>query len=66
MGLAYTEKATLQANLLSSGVTVELESKSYVLLVDPVGNVMMYYTPEHTAEEIMTDLETLLRYSSLG
>jgi len=66
MGLAYTEKATLQANLLSSGVTVELESKSYVLLVDPVGNVMMYYTPEHTAEEIMTDLETLLRSSSLG
>jgi len=27
---------------------------------------MMYYTEEHTPEEIMTDLETLLRYSSLG
>jgi cytochrome oxidase Cu insertion factor (SCO1/SenC/PrrC family) len=55
-----------KSELAASGVSVELDSKSYVLLVDPVGNVMMYYTQEHTAEEIMTDLETLLRYSSLG
>lgn len=66
MGLAYTDKATLQQNLLSAGVTVDLSSQSYILLVDPVGNVMMYYTQDHTPEEIMTDLETLLRYSSLG
>lgn len=66
MGLAYSDKATLHQNLLAAGVTLDLESQSYVLLVDPVGNVMMYYTTEQTAEEIMTDLETLLRYSSLG
>ncbi len=38
----------------------------FVFLVDPVGNVMMYYTPEHTAKEIMEDLKRLLKLSSLG
>lgn len=66
MGLAYTDKATLQQGLGSAGVNLDLEGQAYVLLVDPVGNVMMYYTQDHTPEEIMTDLETLLRYSSLG
>jgi len=66
MGLAYTEKSSLQENLAVAGVALDLASQSYVLLVDPVGNVMMYYTQDHTPEEIMTDLETLLRYSSLG
>jgi len=66
MGLAYTDKETLQQNMSASGVNLDLVAQSYVLLVDPVGNVMMYYTQDHTPEEIMTDLETLLRYSSLG
>jgi hypothetical protein len=66
MGLAYTDKQTLRENMLAAGVTLDPAAQSYVLLIDPVGNVMMYYTEEHTPVEIMTDLETLLRYSSLG
>jgi hypothetical protein len=66
MGLAYTDRDTLQKNMLAAGVQLDPATQSYVLLIDPVGNVMMYYTQEHTPEEIMTDLETLLRYSSLG
>jgi hypothetical protein len=66
MGLAYTDRDTLKKNMLAAGVQLDPATQSYVLLIDPVGNVMMYYTQEHTPEEIMTDLETLLRYSSLG
>ncbi len=66
MGLAYTDKQTLRENMQAAGVTLDPATQSYVLLIDPVGNVMMYYTEEHTPEDIMTDLETLLRYSSLG
>ena len=66
MGLAYTDTQTLRENMLAAGVTLDPATQSYVLLIDPVGNVMMYYTEEHTPEDIMTDLETLLRYSSLG
>ncbi|MCB1665359.1 MAG: hypothetical protein KDI28_06235 [Pseudomonadales bacterium] len=66
MGIAYTDKNVLESNLRAAGVDLSLADRNYVLLVDPVGNVMMYYTDEQSAEDIMTDLETLLKYSSLG
>ncbi|MDP1931711.1 MAG: hypothetical protein Q8L60_09665 [Gammaproteobacteria bacterium] len=66
MGIAYSEREVLELNMASAGVELSLASQSYIVLVDPVGNVMMYYTDEQTAEDIMADLETLLKYSSLG
>jgi hypothetical protein len=38
----------------------------YIYVVDPVGNVMLYFTPENTPDEILSDLDTLLDNSSLG
>jgi hypothetical protein len=38
----------------------------YIYVVDPLGNVMLYFTPENTPEEILSDLDTLLDNSSLG
>lgn len=66
MGVAYSDMDTIQNNLREAGVELSLQNRNYVLLIDPVGNVMMYYTDEQSAEDIMTDLETLLKYSSLG
>lgn len=66
MGVAFSDQEVLQQNMRNAGVELSLASESYIVLVDPVGNVMMYYTDEHTAEDIMSDLETLLKYSSLG
>lgn len=66
MGISYGDAATLENNLREAGVLWSLADQDYVLLIDPVGNVMMYYTDEHSAEDILTDLETLLKYSSLG
>lgn len=66
MGIAYTDKNILERNMRAAGVDLSLADRNYVLLIDPVGNVMMYYTDEQSAEDIMTDLETLLKYSSLG
>lgn len=66
MGIVYSDAAMLESNLFEAGVEWSLADEDYVLLIDPVGNVMMYYTDEHSAEDIMTDLETLLKYSSLG
>lgn len=39
---------------------------NYMLLVDPIGNLMMYYTPEHTAKQILKDLKKLLKISNIG
>jgi hypothetical protein len=37
-----------------------------VLLVDPYGNLMMHYGPNHTGKEILKDLNHLLRISPAG
>lgn len=66
MGVAYGNLESIQRGMRAAGVELSLTDRNYVLLIDPVGNVMMYYTDEQSAEDIMTDLETLLKYSSLG
>lgn len=66
MGVAFSDRTIFEQNLKAAGVPLTLGTESYILFVDPVGNVMMYYTDEQTAEDIMSDLETLLKYSSLG
>lgn len=66
MGVAQSDKALLSANLIEAGTDIDLSTQAYVILIDPVGNVMMYYTDDQEAEDIMSDLETLLKYSSLG
>lgn len=37
-----------------------------VLLVDPFGNVMMHYGPEHTGKDMLEDLKHLLKLSQIG
>lgn len=66
MGIAYSQARALENNLREAGVELDLDSGNYVFLVDPVGNVMMYYTDGHTHQEIKIDLDRLLKYSSLG
>ena len=66
MGVAQSDKQIMSANLAEAGAMIDLSTQRYVILVDPVGNVMMYYTEDQEPEDIMSDLETLLKYSSLG
>lgn len=66
MGIAYSSTQQLQQNLAAKGVDIDLATEDYVFFVDPVGNVMMYYDGSHTTEDIKTDLDRLLRHSSLG
>lgn len=67
MGLVYSEPETLLSNLetiIPQGVDPVAEH--YIFVADPLGNVMLYFTPEHTPDEILEDLEKLLDRSSLG
>jgi hypothetical protein len=39
----------------------------YIFIVDPLGNMIMYYTPDKNPHDILDDLnKTLLKYSSVG
>lgn len=37
-----------------------------VLLIDPMGNIMMQYGPEHSGKDMLEDLKHLLRLSRIG
>lgn len=41
-------------------------SENFIYVADPVGNIMLYFTPENGAEDIYKDLGKLLDQSSLG
>tara|TARA_R110000772_G_scaffold26389_1_gene68059 strand:- start:4876 stop:5484 length:609 start_codon:yes stop_codon:yes gene_type:complete len=67
MTVVYSRRAELLNNLatiLPAGVDPTTEH--YIFLADPLGNVMLYFTPENTPEEILEDIEKLLARSSLG
>lgn len=67
LNLAYSQRDVLLTNLASI-IPSEVNpiAEHYIFLADPLGNVMMYFTPENTPDEILGDLEKLLDQSSLG
>lgn len=42
------------------------EQQPGIFLVDPFGNVMMHYSPDHTGKQILKDLKHLLKLSQVG
>ncbi len=56
--------STALSSLLPEGA--DPVSEHYIFVADPLGNVMLYFTPENTPDEILEDLEKLLARSSLG
>lgn len=67
MRIVYSDNAVLRANL-SRVIPQEADPvlEHYIFVADPLGNVMLYFTPENTPDEILEDLEKLLDRSSLG
>ena len=43
-----------------------LVQESFVLIADPLGNIMLYFTPAHSGKDILKDLKKLLKNSKLG
>lgn len=41
-------------------------AEAQILVVDPMGNVMMRYGPQHTGKDMLTDLKHLLKLSQVG
>ena len=64
--LAKAEKYHLKAYLDQKLDANEALAKSYILIVDPIGNIMMYYTPANSGKDILEDLKRLLKVSQIG
>lgn len=67
MKVSFTTSSVLQRQLAPTvPAGADPVGEHYIYVVDPVGNVMMYFTPGNTTEEIFKDLDKLLDRSSLG
>jgi hypothetical protein len=67
MRVVYAGATALRQRLgTTAPAGVDPLTQHYIYVVDPLGNVMLYFTPENTAEDILSDLDTLLDNSSLG
>ncbi len=66
MGIAAGQRDLIQRNLRDGGVDIDLRQDNYIFVVDPVGNVMMYYDSSHSTQDILSDVQRLLQNSSLG
>lgn len=67
MRVVYANASELRERLRATVPEgVDPLEQHYIYVVDPVGNVMMYFTPDNTPDEILSDLDTLLDNSSLG
>ena len=67
MKIAYATAAELRT-ILAASVPEHIDPARlhYIYVVDPLGNVMMYFTPENTPEEMLDDIDNLLDRSSVG
>jgi hypothetical protein len=67
MKVVYAGASALRTRLQATvPANADPVTEHYIYVVDPVGNVMLYFTPENTPEDILSDLDTLLDNSSLG
>jgi hypothetical protein len=67
MKVVYAASAGLREVLAPSVPdNIDPTNLHYIYVVDPLGNVMMYFTPENTPEEMLDDLDNLLDRSSIG
>jgi hypothetical protein len=58
--------ATLKALLAPYVNGRDPVAEHYIFVADPVGNIMLYFTPENSLEDILHDIDKLLDRSSLG
>lgn len=56
---AYSER-------LLERVPARFDDRHFIFIVDPLGNVPLYFTPENDYKDQLADLETLLELSTIG
>lgn len=47
-------------------VPAQFSEQNYVFIVDPLGNIPLYFTPENTFNDQLDDLKKLLKLSTIG
>jgi len=66
MRIVRGNRDTLRGLLAPSAASRDPVAEHFIYVADPVGNIMLYFTPENTLEQILKDIDKLLDQSSLG
>ena len=66
MRIVRGNSATLDAQLAPTAAGRDPVAEHFIYVADPVGNIMLYFTPENSLEDILDDIDKLLDQSSLG
>lgn len=64
--LLHADPQTLLPQLLPTAGGRDPAAENLIYVADPVGNIMLYFTPQNTADDIFKDIDKLLDQSSLG
>lgn len=62
--LAADQAAQIAPYFLIDGVAMQADERVYI--IDPLGNLMMYYPPDADPSGMLKDLRKLLKYSKIG
>lgn len=62
--LSATQAASIEPQFRVDEIPVREAQRVYI--VDPLGNLMMYYQPDADARGMLRDLQKLLKYSKIG
>ena len=62
--LSADRVARIEADFQLDGVSMQGAERTYI--IDPLGNLMMYYPPDANARGMLLDLKKLLKYSKIG
>ena len=63
------DKALIKARITSEKLTQSLKkyTENTIYLIDPIGNIMLYYEPQNTdIRLVIKDLKRLFKYSRIG
>ena len=64
-----TIRALIKARVVSEKLTQSLEkyTENAIYLIDPIGNIMLYYEPKNIdIRLVIEDLKRLFKYSRIG
>lgn len=61
-----TQRASQYSAELRSRIATDFVAQNYIFIVDPLGNVPLYFTPANDYKDQLADLETLLDLSTIG
>lgn len=60
------QNASAYSEAFRSRIPVQFRERNFVFLVDPLGNVPLYFTPENNYKDQLTDIKKLLKLSTIG